>query len=190
MQKNKMDETNQHVIAGCSSLSECAYGGRHNQLANIIHQQTAIKYKPLDRNTPPYCRYKPQPVLISANEVLYWDRSVITDTAVDCSRPDTAVDSSRPDTAVDCSRPDIAVDCSRPDTAPIDRQNKTTLVIDTAVPLNITFPKLRHKKIPIYENLALEIKNIWKLNNISICPLVISTEGVVIKVLKYLQTIG
>jgi hypothetical protein len=90
MQNNKMGETNEHVITGCSLLSECAYVERHIQLANIIHQQTAIKYKLPDRNTPPYLRYIPQPVLKSANMVLYWDRSVITDTTLDFSRPDTA----------------------------------------------------------------------------------------------------
>jgi hypothetical protein len=32
-----------------------------------------------------------------------------------------------------------------------------------------------------YENLAMEIKNIWKLNNVIICSLVISVEGAVTK---------
>jgi hypothetical protein len=42
-----------------------------------------------------------------------------------------------------------------------------------------------------YENLALEIKNIWNLSNISIYPLVISLEGVVTRnFLKYLKNIG
>jgi hypothetical protein len=109
-------------------------------------------YKLLDRNTPPYLRCKPQPVLKSANIVLYWDRSIITETSVDFSRPDTA---------------------------PIDRQNKTALVIDRAVPLTHNVPKTEAEKIPIYENLALEIKNIWKLNNVSICPLATSAERVV-----------
>jgi hypothetical protein len=120
MQNNKVDERNEHVIAGCSSLSECAYVERHNQLAYMIHQQIAIKYKLPDRNTPPYCRYKPQPVLKSANKVLYWDRSAITDTSVDFSRPDTA---------------------------PIDRQNKTAPVIDIAVPLAHNVPKTEEEKI-------------------------------------------
>ena len=76
-------------------------------------------YKLLDRNTPPYLRYKPQPVLKSANMVLYWDRSVITDTTLDFSRPDTA---------------------------PIDRENKTALAIDIAVPLTRNVPKIEAEK--------------------------------------------
>jgi hypothetical protein len=69
MQNNKVGETNECVVAGCSSLSERAYVERQNELANIIHQQTAIKYKLLDRNTPPYGRCKPQPVLKSAKKI-------------------------------------------------------------------------------------------------------------------------
>ena len=42
-----------------------------------------------------------------------------------------------------------------------------------------------------YENLALEIKNIWKLNNVSMHTSVISGEGVVTKnSLKYLENTG
>jgi hypothetical protein len=36
----------------------------------------------------------------------------------------------------------------------------TALVIDIAVPLTHNIPKTEAEKIPIYENLALEIKNI------------------------------
>ena len=154
MQNNKGDETNEHVIAGCSSLPECAYVERHNQLANTFHQQIAIKYKLLDRNTPPHCTCKPQPVLKTANKVLYWDRSIITDTMVDISRPDSA---------------------------PIDRQNKTVLVTDTAVPLAHNVPKTEEEKITKNENIALEIKKNWKINNISIYHLAISAERVVTK---------
>jgi hypothetical protein len=74
---------------------------------------------------------------------------------------------------------DTAVDFSRPDTAPIERENKTALVIDTTVPLTHNFPKTEAEKIPKYEKLDLEIKNIWKPNNVSTCPLDISAEGVV-----------
>jgi hypothetical protein len=95
----------------CSSLPESSYLRIHNLLAKIILQQIAIKYKLLDRNTRPYCRYKPQPVLESANTVLYWDRYIITDTTVDFSRTDTV---------------------------PIEWENKTALVTDTAVPLTHT----------------------------------------------------
>jgi hypothetical protein len=68
-----------------------------------------------------------------------------------------------------------------------NRENKTPLAIDIAVPLTHNLPKTEREKITEYENLALDINNIWKLNSLSMCPLVISVEGVVTKIfLNYL----
>jgi len=88
-------------------------------LAKIILQQTAIKYKRPDRNTLPYRRYKPEPVLESANMILYWVRSVVTDKTLNVNRSDTV---------------------------PIVRGNKTAFVIDTAIPLTHNLPKPRQRK--------------------------------------------
>ena len=82
----------------------------------------------LDRNTPPYCRYKSEPMLESANMILYWDRPIVTDETVGFSRPDTVF---------------------------IDRENKTALVIDIAVPLTHNRPNTEAEKITKYENLSL-----------------------------------
>jgi hypothetical protein len=72
----------------------------------------------------------------------------------------------------------------------IDRENDTPLIIDTAVPLTHNFPKTDTEEIMKYDNLALEIKNSWKLNNVSAYPLDISVEGVVTKnFLQYLENI-
>ena len=52
-------------------------------------------------------------------------------------------------------------------------------------------PTTEAEKIMKFENLYLEIKYIWKLNNIAIYPSVISAERVVTRnFLKYLQNIG
>ena len=119
-----MAETTEHLIAGCSSLSESARLRRHNQLAKAIHQQTAKKHKLFDKNSPPYYRFKPQPVLESANMILYWDMSIISDKMADFKRHDAV---------------------------PFDRENKTALVIDTAVPLTHNLPKSEAEKIRKYE---------------------------------------
>jgi len=49
---DEMGETTEHIIAGISALSESTYLRIDNQMAKIIHQQTAINYKLPDRNTP------------------------------------------------------------------------------------------------------------------------------------------
>jgi hypothetical protein len=72
----------------------------------------------------------------------------------------------------------------------IDREYKMALVIDIAVPLTHNLPVTEAHKIIKYENLALEIKNIWKLN-VYIHTLVIFGKSVVTKnSLKYLENIG
>jgi hypothetical protein len=60
------------------------------------------------------------------------------------------------------------VDLSRPHIVLIDRKNKTVLVIDIAVPLIHNLSNTGAEKITNYENLALEIRKFWKLNNISV----------------------
>jgi hypothetical protein len=49
---DEMGETNEHIIAGISSLSESTYLRTDNQMAKIIHQHTAINYKLPDTITP------------------------------------------------------------------------------------------------------------------------------------------
>ena len=110
----------EHVIAQCSSLSESTKHGRHNKVAKIIHQQTDIKNKLLDRNILQYHRCKPESVLESANKIFYWNRSVITDKTVDFNRPHIMF---------------------------IERQNKTALVTDVAVPLTHNLAKTEAEKI-------------------------------------------
>jgi hypothetical protein len=52
-------------------------------------------------------------------------------------------------------------------------------------------PKIEPEKITKYGNFALEIKNIWKLNNVSVFPLVITAEGVVTRNFQnYLENIS
>jgi hypothetical protein len=43
--------------------------------------------------------------------------------------------------------------------------------------LTHNLPRTEAEKITKYEHMALEIKNIWKLSNVYIHPLVISAEG-------------
>jgi hypothetical protein len=135
-------ETIEHVIPECSSLSESAYLRRHNQLGKIIHQHIAIKCKVLDRNAQLYDRHMPEPVLESANMILYWDRFTITDT----------------------------IDFNRPDVVLINIGNKRTFLIDTTGPLTYNLPTTEAEKIKEYENLVPEINHVWKLN-IFTCPL-------------------
>jgi hypothetical protein len=83
------------------------------------------------------------------------------------------------------------VDYKRPDRVLIDGRNSIALVTHMAVPWTHILSSTETQKITKYENLALEIKNIRKLNYGAIHSLVISAEGVVISnFLKYLENAG
>ena len=75
-------------MAGCLTLSENAYLGRHNQVTKLIHQQLGFKYGLLDTKTPPYYKYERVPVVDSGKYILYWDRPVLTDRTIAYIRPD------------------------------------------------------------------------------------------------------
>jgi hypothetical protein len=82
---------------------------------------------------------------------------------------------------------DTTVDFNRPDIVLIDRENKTGLVTDIAAPSTHNISNTKTEENIKYENLALQIKNIRKINNISVYPLVILVEEVVTEnFLKYL----
>jgi hypothetical protein len=63
----------------------------------------------------------------------------------------------------------------------IDGENKTTVVVNIADLLNYNLSNTETEKFTKYENLALDIKNIWKLNSVPIHPSVILAEGLVSK---------
>jgi len=85
----------------------------------------------------------------------------------------------------------IITDFNRSDIMFIDMENKTAVVVNIAIPLTYNLSNTETEKITKYENLVLEIKNIWKRKNLSLYPSVISAEGVVSKnFLKHLENIG
>lgn len=146
-------ETIEHVIGGCPALADSVYLGRHNQVAKVIHLELARKYQ-LMIDPPPFYNYTPEPVLESNTHVLYWDRTILTDKTVAHNRPDIVC---------------------------IDKEQKSALFIDIAVPLTHNIQKTEIEKIKKYEDLREDMMRTWKLRSITIIPIVISGEGVVSK---------
>ncbi|XP_050550436.1 uncharacterized protein LOC118279092 [Spodoptera frugiperda] len=81
-------ETIQHITGACTTLTQTDYTHRHNQLANIIHQNLAIKHKLIPDTNTPYYKYTPQNVLENTTHKLYYDRAILTDRTVHYNRPD------------------------------------------------------------------------------------------------------
>jgi Reverse transcriptase (RNA-dependent DNA polymerase) len=144
-------ETIEHIVSGCPMLCQTDYLHRHNQVANIIHQKLAIKYKLLQTSTA-YYKYKPEKVLDSKDFKLYYDRAVITDQTIHHNRPDIII---------------------------IDKKKRETIIIDVAVPLCHNVEKTWIEKISKYKELAIEIKKMWKQTKVTVVPLIISANGIV-----------
>ena len=79
---------------------------------------------------------------------------------------------------------DKTVDYNRPDISLIQKLQRRANIVDVAVPLNHNVESTEGEKTQKYQNLAGEIKNIWKLKEVSIHPLIISAEGVLSKRFK------
>jgi hypothetical protein len=85
------NENIQHITGACHALRQINYTHLHNQVANIVHQEVAIKCV-LSRGPPmPYYTYEPQSVLENCSYKLYSDMSLTTDRTVHTNGPGVAM---------------------------------------------------------------------------------------------------
>lgn len=144
-------ETIQHITGACSQLAQNDYLHRHNQVANIVHQQLSVRCELIDEVLP-YYKYKPEPVLGSVNYKIYYDRSVITDRTICHNRPDILLH---------------------------DKKESIVYLIDIAVPNTHNMQTTINEKVRKYTELAEEVSRMWKPNNVYVVPIVLSTTGVI-----------
>ncbi|CAB3388678.1 Hypothetical predicted protein [Cloeon dipterum] len=131
----------------------------HNNVAKVVHQALAKNLK-LQEEEQPYYRCKPPQVMEAGGVRLLWDSEMVTDRAVEANRPDIVV---------------------------IDQRKKEGLIIDIAVPLDANMERTVVEKKRKYQPLAVELKEIYNLRKITVVPVVISTNGVVLKDWKKLM---
>ena len=111
-------------------LAGTEYTARHNQAAKVIHQAIATTYN-LTENTDPYYKYTPTSVLENDQYKLYWDIQIHTDKTTPANRPDIVFQS---------------------------KIDKTTYLIDIAIPNDNNIQSTYDGKISKYTDLAIEIK--------------------------------
>lgn len=150
-------ETIQHITGACIKLTQNDYTHRHNQVSNIIHQKLVLKYKLIREPHTPYYKYSPSPVLENSTHKIYYDRTILTDHTIYNNRPDITF---------------------------VDKLNKHTFIIDIAVPNTNNIQSTIVEKTRKYTELQEEIKKVWKMNTVTIVPIVISSTGVVPKQLS------
>ncbi|XP_039759615.1 uncharacterized protein LOC120633471 [Pararge aegeria] len=152
---NSNSETIQHITGACKLIAQTEYKHRHDQAANIIHQKLAYKYNLISNLKPiPYYKYVPESVLENNEYRLYFDRAILTDRTIHYNRPDITLQ---------------------------DKKNRTAIIIDIAIPNTHNLQNTISEKLSKYTDLKDEIKRMWRLNEVSIVPIVLSTTGVIPK---------
>lgn len=144
-------ETIHHIIAGCQVIAQTDYKNRHDKVAKIIHQKIA-KQHALITEEQPYYKYTPAKILEGEGLMLYWDRTLLTDRTIGANRPDITL---------------------------VDRRSKSAVLIDVAVPNTNNLKNTYNEKVNKYRELAQEVKALWRLDKVTILPIVISATGVV-----------
>lgn len=156
-------ETIEHITGGCKLLAGTDYTDRHNTAAKIIHQELARKHH-LIQTYSPYYRYTPENILENEEYKLYWDRTLHTDKTVVCNRPDITL---------------------------INKREKKTYLIDIAIPNDANITQKEQEKITKYTPLAIELKELWKQETVTIVPIIISATGITTKNFpNQLKTLG
>ncbi|CAH2106131.1 unnamed protein product [Euphydryas editha] len=150
---NSCPETIQHITGACKAIVQTELKHRHDQIANIIHQKLAQQQK-LIKDIQPYYKYSPETVLENSTTKLYFDRAILTDRTVHYNRPDITF---------------------------IDKTNKTGYLIDIAIPNTHNLQNTIAEKLSKYTELKDEITRLWKLQKVTIVPIVLSTTGVIPK---------
>ena len=116
-------------------------------------EQLAIKFNLIKQPTP-YYTYSPETILENADHKIYWDRTIHTDKTIPCNRPDITV---------------------------IDKKEKHTYLIDIAIPNDKNVVEKEEEKRKKYKPLAMEVKEQWQQEKVTILSLVTSVTGITSK---------
>lgn len=149
----KTTESIQHICNGCSELAQTEYLQRHNNVAKIIHQALARESDLIKENMP-YYKYLPEQVLSNERAKILWDTAIVTDRPVEANKPDIVV---------------------------FDKTTRRAIIIDVAVPLDHNLLSTIAEKKRKYQPLAIELKDLYQLQEVDIVPVVISSNGLVPK---------
>jgi hypothetical protein len=151
----KEPETIQHITA-CKHLAPTEYIKRHGGVAKVIHQKLAEAAELIEDKCP-YYKYKPANVLENDNFKLYWNRSIITGKTVPFNRPDITL---------------------------TNKKTKNTFLIDIDIPNTHNLAKTITEKQNKYQELADEIRDMWRQDTVQVVPIVISATGIIPKSLS------
>ena len=79
---------------------------------------------------------------------------------------------------------DREIRARKPDIAVVNKNERSCVIIDIALPEDIKVSKKEREKIERYQELKREIKRMWNIRSIKVIPVVVRTAGSTSKKLK------
>lgn len=145
-------ETIDHILSACQILAGTKYIERHDRVATIVYLELLKMYSfEIDTNTK-YYQYKPEPVIENTRVKIYWNKQIITDKTISHNKPDITI---------------------------INKQHNIASLIDIAIPNNHNIDRKHREKMEKYAELKREIKDMWKLEEVKIVPIILTSMGLV-----------
>ena len=127
-----------HITSGCKKLTQKEYKRRHDNVAKKVHWDIC-RNNGLEHSEKWY-EHAPEGAVENEEIKVLWDLNIQCDNLIEARRPDVIV---------------------------IDKKEQKGIIIDIAVPADVT------EKVEKYQDLKREIRRLWKLRNAEIVPVVI-----------------
>ena len=121
MCKNR-EETVTHIISECSKLAQLEYKKRHDNVAGAVHWSLCETYH--IKHSEQWYQHMTEPVIETESVNILWDMNIQTDHVIEHRRPDIVV---------------------------IDKDKKTALLIDIAVPADARVEEKEQEKMDRYQ---------------------------------------
>ena len=142
-------ETIHHIISGCVALAPTKYLQRHDNVCKYIHA-TLLEGHGFTNVLPKWYEHQPRCVEENESTKILWNFSIQTDHTILHNKPDIVI---------------------------IDKVKNEATIIDVAIPNDQNLARKRLDKLRAYTDLAVEIKTLWNLTNVTIVPMIIGAMG-------------
>lgn len=144
---NERDETTNHIVSECTFLAGTEYKLRHNKICRHIHHQL-LKDNGFDAPNN-WWEHNPNKVEENEQVKILYDFDIQVDKQITHRRPDIII---------------------------TNKAEKTTTIVDVAIPADSRIEKKEAEKISKYQDLKFELQRIWG-TKVTIIPVIIGALG-------------
>ena len=144
-------ESIHHIINGCPSLCQNVYTTRHDNVAKYVYIKISSIAKLLETEQKWY-NIQPECVIENDEYKIIWNTEIMTDHRIQHNKPDIVF---------------------------VNKITHTAFIIDIAIPLDQNVIKKREEKLKNYTDLAIQLKQMWNLNDIKIVPIIIGSTATI-----------